>query len=243
MLVLDDVLVRCEQDVEFSTPELRDKGAPCRRRALEGEFQLVNKEGIPRREGWEGLLSTGNSKVRRSRGVPAAEEQPKTGFHGFSWIWSWDAEQLPRNNGNGSGRGKQKLKSKECGTYLVGDLDHGRSPFVELVGPVGQSPEGNTRKRWEVGNVGPERCLGRIFQVLLQHSRERDDDEEGAIDPFVLHEVRDEGDGLDGFSQSHLIRQDPVEVVVVQGHEPFQAFDLRGGGWGGGNGHMQMSWE
>lgn len=67
--------------------------------------------------------------------------------------------------------------------------------------------------------------LGGIFQAL-QHSRERDNDEERAVDPLVLHEVRDESDGLDGFPQSHLVCQDPIEVVVVQGHEPFQAFDL-----------------
>lgn len=85
--------------------------------------------------------------------------------------------------------------------------------------------------------MGLEQRPGGIFQAL-QHSRERDDDEEGAVDPLMLHEVRDEGDGLDGFPQSHLVRQDPVEVVVVQGHEPFQAFDLRECGWG-----LARRWE
>lgn len=53
VLVLDDVLVRCKQDIEFSAPELRDKGASCRRRALEGEFQPVmsGQKGTPRRGG------------------------------------------------------------------------------------------------------------------------------------------------------------------------------------------------
>lgn len=46
-------------------------------------------------------------------------------------------------------------------------------------------------------------------------SREGYDDEVGSVETFVLHEVRDEGDGLDGFSQTHLIRQDPVQVIVV----------------------------
>ena len=42
----------------------------------------------------------------------------------------------------------------------------------------------------------------------------------------MLHEVRDEGDGLDGFSQAHLVRQDPVQVVVVEGDKPLQTFNL-----------------
>lgn len=47
MLVLDDVLVCCEQNVEFSTPELRDEGASCRRRALGGEFQCQVRREFP----------------------------------------------------------------------------------------------------------------------------------------------------------------------------------------------------
>lgn len=42
----------------------------------------------------------------------------------------------------------------------------------------------------------------------------------------MLHEVRDEGDGLDGFPQAHLVGQDPVQVVVVERDQPLQAFDL-----------------
>ena len=42
----------------------------------------------------------------------------------------------------------------------------------------------------------------------------------------MLHQVGDEGDGLDGFAQSHLISQDPVQVVVVERHHPFQPLDL-----------------
>lgn len=56
--------------------------------------------------------------------------------------------------------------------------------------------------------------------------------EVGSIEPFVLHEVRDEGDGLDGFTQTHLVRQDAVQVVVVEGNQPLQTFNLndkRGG--------------
>lgn len=58
-------------------------------------------------------------------------------------------------------------------------------------------------------------------------SREGHDDEEGAVDALVLHEVGDEADGLDGLAQTHLISQDPIQVVVVQRHQPLQALDLR----------------
>lgn len=57
--------------------------------------------------------------------------------------------------------------------------------------------------------------------------RERYDDEEGPIEALVLHEVSDEGDGLDCFSQTHLISQDAIQVVVVKRHQPLQTFDLR----------------
>ncbi len=41
-------------------------------------------------------------------------------------------------------------------------------------------------------------------------SREGDDDEEGSVDSFVLHEVGDECNGLDGFSQTHFISQNAI---------------------------------
>lgn len=44
----------------------------------------------------------------------------------------------------------------------------------------------------------------------------------------MLHEVGDEADGLDGLAQTHLISQDPIQVVIVQRHQPLQALDLRG---------------
>lgn len=46
--------------------------------------------------------------------------------------------------------------------------------------------------------------------------RERYDDEEGPVEALVLHEVSDEGDGLDGFPQTHLISKDAVQVVVIK---------------------------
>jgi len=63
---------------------------------------------------------------------------------------------------------------------------------------------------------------------LCLYIRERNDDEEGPIDALVLHEVRDECNGLDGLPQPHLISQDAVQVVVVQGHQPLQTLDLKG---------------
>lgn len=43
----------------------------------------------------------------------------------------------------------------------------------------------------------------------------------------MLHEVCDESDSLDGFSQTHLIGQDPIQVVVVKRNQPLQTFNLK----------------
>lgn len=56
--------------------------------------------------------------------------------------------------------------------------------------------------------------------------REGHNNEVGPVEPLVLHEVRDEGDSLDGFSQTHLICQDPIQVIVVEGNQPLQTFNL-----------------
>ena len=56
--------------------------------------------------------------------------------------------------------------------------------------------------------------------------RERYNDEEGPVEALVLHEVSDEGDGLDSFSQTHLISQDAIQVVVITRHQPLQTFNL-----------------
>ena len=57
-------------------------------------------------------------------------------------------------------------------------------------------------------------------------SRERDDDEKRSVVALLLHKVGDEGNGLDGLTKTHLICQDPVEMIVVEGHKPLQTFDL-----------------
>ena len=41
-----------------------------------------------------------------------------------------------------------------------------------------------------------------------------------------LHEAGQEGDGLDGLAQAHLVRQDAVDVVVVQGRQELEAPQL-----------------
>lgn len=77
--------------------------------------------------------------------------------------------QLPQHNGNRARRGKWKLESKDCGTYLVGDLDHGRSPFVKLVGPVGQSPGERHGKGGNLGTWGWSSSWGRFSRHSGTH--------------------------------------------------------------------------
>ena len=43
---------------------------------------------------------------------------------------------------------------------------------------------------------------------------------------LLLHETSQEADGLDGFAQPHLICQDAIHVVVVQGHQELEAPQL-----------------
>lgn len=51
-------------------------------------------------------------------------------------------------------------------------------------------------------------------------SREGYNDEVGSVEPLALHEVCDEGNSLDGFSQTHFICQDAIQVIVVEGNQP-----------------------
>lgn len=77
---------------------------------------------------------------------------------------------------------------------------------------------------------GPSRWILAGLQERV-HLRERYDYEEGPIDALVLHEVCDERNGLDGLSQTHLVSQDAIQVVVVQGHQPLQTLDLQAQRW------------
>lgn len=40
--------------------------------------------------------------------------------------------------------------------------------------------------------------------------RERNNDDEGTVEPLVLHQVGNECDGLDGFAKTHFISQDAI---------------------------------
>lgn len=46
--------------------------------------------------------------------------------------------------------------------------------------------------------------------------RERHDDQERSIEFLDLNQVSKQGNGLNGFSQTHLISQDAIQGVIVQ---------------------------
>ena len=57
--------------------------------------------------------------------------------------------------------------------------------------------------------------------------RERHDDQERPIEFLDLNQVSKQGNGLDGFSQTHLISQDAIQGIIVQWHKPLQASHLK----------------
>lgn len=46
--------------------------------------------------------------------------------------------------------------------------------------------------------------------TALVYWREGNNDEEGTIEPLVLHQVGNECNGLDGFAKAHFISQDAI---------------------------------
>mmetsp|Transcript_27928 Transcript_27928/g.26964 ORF Transcript_27928/g.26964 Transcript_27928/m.26964 type:complete len:446 (-) Transcript_27928:715-2052(-) len=56
--------------------------------------------------------------------------------------------------------------------------------------------------------------------------REGHHNQERALAALALDEVREQGDGLDGLAQPHLVRQDPIQVIVEQTHHPVQPYHL-----------------
>lgn len=62
---------------------------------------------------------------------------------------------------------------------------------------------------------------------VLGYWREGNNDEKGPIEPFVLHQVGNECNGLDGFAKAHFISQDAIEIVVVQGYHPLKTLGLQ----------------
>ena len=65
------------------------------------------------------------------------------------------------------------------------------------------------------------------FLSLRGNLREGYDDKERSIYALCLHEIGDEGNGLNGLSQTHLISQDAIKVVVIQGNKPLQTRQLQ----------------
>lgn len=120
--------------------------------------------------------------------------------------------------------------SEATKTHLVGHFYNCWCPFVKLIHPVGKSSVSERQQRSLIQHWKCKILLSKWLYDwnLNSHGslRQGYNDEVGSIEPFVLHEVRDEGDSLDGFTQTHLVRQDPVQVVVVEGNQPLQTFNL-----------------
>ena len=57
--------------------------------------------------------------------------------------------------------------------------------------------------------------------------RERHDDQERSIEFLDLNQVSKQGNGLNGFSQTHLISKDAIQGVIMQWHKPLQASHLK----------------
>ena len=56
----------------------------------------------------------------------------------------------------------------------------------------------------------------------------RCDDEEGSPHPVCLGHIRQEGEGLHGLAQPHLVSQDAVDALVIEGTQPVHALQLVG---------------
>lgn len=66
--------------------------------------------------------------------------------------------------------------------------------------------------------------------VELEHpvreGRQRHDDQERTVHALLLHQVGDQSDSLNRLAETHLVGENAVQVVVVQRHEPLEAFEL-----------------
>lgn len=81
-------------------------------------------------------------------------------------------------------------------THLVWDFHYRRGPFVKLIDPVRKSSIQNNTFYHQARN----RNNLTFLKQQTCHSRERYDDEIGPVEAFVLHEVGDKCDCLDGLS-------------------------------------------
>ena len=61
------------------------------------------------------------------------------------------------------------------------------------------------------------------LHLPVEHHGGGDDDEVRAPHALLAGEVREEGDGLDGLAEPHLVGEDPVEEALVQRHQPVEA--------------------
>lgn len=52
------------------------------------------------------------------------------------------------------------------------------------------------------------------------------DDEVGPILVLALNEIGDQADGLNGFAKTHFIRENAVEVIIVERYHPLQTLNL-----------------
>lgn len=59
----------------------------------------------------------------------------------------------------------------------------------------------------------------KLFLPIRQHTT-RSDNQEGAIFLFELYEVGNECNCLNCLSETHLVSQDAVEIVIVERYEP-----------------------
>ena len=66
--------------------------------------------------------------------------------------------------------------------------------------------------------------------LQLQHpvgnGGQRHDNQIRAKIPLGLHQVGQQRDGLDGFTQPHLVGKDAIQLVVVERNKPFQPLQL-----------------
>ena len=60
--------------------------------------------------------------------------------------------------------------------------------------------------------------------------REWYNDEERPHDFLLLNQMAYKSNGLDGLTQTHLISQDSIQIVVIERYQPLKTFHLQDGG-------------
>lgn len=75
--------------------------------------------------------------------------------------------------------------------------------------------------QYTVGQI-PNINLDFVFYLRQGHN-----DQEWTIDFFPFHQISNQSNGLNGLPETHFIGQDSIQMVVIQGHQPFQSFYLQ----------------